>query len=39
MLAALAVTRAARGAALPTEPLYLRRPDAVPAAARKRVTG
>jgi tRNA threonylcarbamoyladenosine biosynthesis protein TsaB len=39
VLAALAITRAARGAELPTEPLYLRRPDATPAAASKRVTG
>ena len=39
MLAALAVTRLARGAELPTEPLYLRRPDVTPAASRKRVTG
>lgn len=38
VLAALAVCRAARGAALPTDPLYLRRPDVTPAAARKRVT-
>lgn len=38
-LAALALTRVARGAELPTEPLYLRRPDVTPAAARKRVTG
>lgn len=39
MLAKLAVTRAARGAELPTEPMYLRRPDVTPAASRKRVTG
>lgn len=39
VLAQLAVTRAARGAELPTEPLYLRRPDVTPAAGRKRVTG
>lgn len=39
MLAKLAVTRAARGAELPTEPMYLRRPDVTPAATRKRVTG
>ena len=39
MLASLAVTRAARGAELPTEPMYLRRPDVTPAASRKRVTG
>ena len=38
-LAALAMTRVARGAELPTEPLYLRRPDVTPAATRKRVTG
>lgn len=38
-LAALAMTRVARGADLPTEPLYLRRPDVTPAATRKRVTG
>jgi len=37
-LAAIALTRVARGADLPTEPLYLRRPDVTPAAARKRVT-
>jgi tRNA threonylcarbamoyladenosine biosynthesis protein TsaB len=39
VLAALAMTRLARGADLPTEPLYLRRPDVTPAATRKRVTG
>lgn len=39
VLARLALARAARGEALPAEPLYLRRPDAVPAAGRKRVTG
>lgn len=39
VLAALAITRAARGAELPTEPLYLRRPDVTPAATSKRVTG
>ncbi|WP_149204247.1 tRNA (adenosine(37)-N6)-threonylcarbamoyltransferase complex dimerization subunit type 1 TsaB [Actinotalea subterranea] len=39
VLAALALARAARGDALPTEPLYLRRPDVVPSAARKRATG
>lgn len=38
-LAALAMTRVARGAELPTEPLYLRRPDVTPAVTRKRVTG
>lgn len=39
VLARLAVTRAARGADQPTEPLYLRRPDVVPPGARKRATG
>ncbi|MDO8122378.1 tRNA (adenosine(37)-N6)-threonylcarbamoyltransferase complex dimerization subunit type 1 TsaB [Isoptericola sp. b490] len=39
VLARLAVDRAARGMAVPTEPLYLRRPDAVPPGAGKRVTG
>lgn len=39
VLAGLAMLRAARGETLPTEPLYLRRPDVMPAAARKRVTG
>lgn len=38
-LAALARLRTSRGAELPTVPLYLRRPDAVPSAARKRVLG
>ncbi|GCE78078.1 tRNA (adenosine(37)-N6)-threonylcarbamoyltransferase complex dimerization subunit type 1 TsaB [Cellulomonas biazotea] len=38
-LALLAAARAARGEDLPTTPLYLRRPDAVPSAARKRVLG
>ena len=38
-LAALAVTRSLRGAELPTEPLYLRRPDVTPSAGSKRVTG
>lgn len=38
-LAALAMTRVARGAELGTEPLYLRRPDVTPAVTRKRVTG
>ncbi len=38
-LAWLAMLRASRGEALPTEPLYLRRPDVMPAAARKRATG
>ncbi|WP_129336870.1 tRNA (adenosine(37)-N6)-threonylcarbamoyltransferase complex dimerization subunit type 1 TsaB [Cellulomonas endophytica] len=36
-LARLAVRRAAAGLGQPGEPLYLRRPDAVPAASRKRV--
>lgn len=39
VLARLALARLERGAALPTEPLYLRRPDVVPATARKRATG
>lgn len=39
VLARLAHGRAARGEALPVEPLYLRRPDVTPSAARKRVTG
>lgn len=39
LLAALATSRAARGVPTPTEPLYLRRPDAVPPGARKRATG
>ncbi|MCV2395517.1 tRNA (adenosine(37)-N6)-threonylcarbamoyltransferase complex dimerization subunit type 1 TsaB [Actinotalea sp. M2MS4P-6] len=39
VLARLAVARAARGVDQPTEPLYLRRPDAVPPGARKRATG
>ncbi|WP_315095677.1 tRNA (adenosine(37)-N6)-threonylcarbamoyltransferase complex dimerization subunit type 1 TsaB [uncultured Cellulomonas sp.] len=38
-LARLALARRAAGEALGTEPLYLRRPDAVPQAARKRVLG
>lgn len=38
-LAAVAMTRVARGADLGTEPLYLRRPDVTPAVTRKRVTG
>ena len=38
-LALLALAREAAGEPLPTEPLYLRRPDAVPSAARKRVAG
>ncbi len=39
VLARLAVRRLADGQALPTEPLYLRRPDVAPAAGRKRATG
>lgn len=39
VLARLAVERARRGVAQPSEPLYLRRPDAVPAAGRKRASG
>jgi tRNA threonylcarbamoyladenosine biosynthesis protein TsaB len=38
-LARLALARSAAGLVLDTEPLYLRRPDAVPQAARKRVLG
>ncbi|MEN0130649.1 MAG: hypothetical protein AAGC49_14485, partial [Brevundimonas sp.] len=38
-LARLALARRADGRALPTEPLYLRRPDAVPSAGSKRVGG
>ncbi|WP_421743566.1 tRNA (adenosine(37)-N6)-threonylcarbamoyltransferase complex dimerization subunit type 1 TsaB [Cellulomonas sp.] len=38
-LARLALARRAAGEELGTEPLYLRRPDAVPQAARKRVLG
>ncbi|WP_448630204.1 tRNA (adenosine(37)-N6)-threonylcarbamoyltransferase complex dimerization subunit type 1 TsaB [Cellulomonas soli] len=38
-LARLALARAAVGESLGTEPLYLRRPDAVPTAGRKRVLG
>ena len=38
-LARLALDRLAAGTALGTEPLYLRRPDAVPQSARKRVLG
>lgn len=38
-LVGLALTRITRGAALPTEPLYLRRPDVTPALSVKRVTG
>src|SRR5690606_24862493 len=39
VLARLAISRARRGIDQPAEPLYLRRPDAVPAAGRKRATG
>lgn len=39
VLARLAAARAAQGLDQPTEPLYLRRPDAVPPGARKRATG
>ena len=39
VLASLALARKARGVALPTEPLYLRRPDVTPALSTKRVTG
>ena len=39
VLASLALARRARGVALPTEPLYLRRPDVTPALSVKRVTG
>ncbi|MBX9246998.1 tRNA (adenosine(37)-N6)-threonylcarbamoyltransferase complex dimerization subunit type 1 TsaB [Actinotalea ferrariae] len=39
VLARLAVVRLGQGRSLPTEPLYLRRPDVMPAAARKRATG
>ena len=38
-LARLAIERRAQGLDLPTVPLYLRRPDAVPSAASKRVLG
>ena len=38
-LARLALARRAGGRTLPTEPLYLRRPDAVPSAGSKRVGG
>jgi tRNA threonylcarbamoyladenosine biosynthesis protein TsaB len=38
-LARLALSRTQDGQVLGTEPLYLRRPDAVPQAARKRVLG
>ena len=39
VLARLAIGRARRGVEQPAEPLSLRRPDAVPAAGRKRATG
>lgn len=39
VLAGLALRRARGGAELPTEPLYLRRPDVTPSAARKRASG
>lgn len=39
VLARLAALRLAQGRDLPTEPLYLRRPDVTPAAGRKRATG
>ena len=39
VLARLALARTARGEALPTEPLYLRRPDVMPPAERKRALG
>ena len=39
VLVRLALARLRRGLALPTEPLYLRRPDVTPAAGRKRATG
>ncbi|NMR18921.1 tRNA (adenosine(37)-N6)-threonylcarbamoyltransferase complex dimerization subunit type 1 TsaB [Cellulomonas fimi] len=39
VLARLALARAARGVPLPTEPLYLRRPDVMPPAERKRALG
>jgi tRNA threonylcarbamoyladenosine biosynthesis protein TsaB len=38
-LARLAIARRGAGLDLPTEPLYLRRPDAVPSAGGKRVLG
>ena len=38
VLARLAIVRARRAVDQPAEPLYLRRPDAVPAAGRKRAT-
>jgi tRNA threonylcarbamoyladenosine biosynthesis protein TsaB len=39
VLAALALIRSARGVPMPTEPLYLRRPDVTPSLSAKRVTG
>ena len=39
VLARLAAARIARGEALPTEPLYLRRPDVMAPAGRKRALG
>ncbi len=39
VLARIAVARRARGVALPSEPLYLRRPDVMEPAARKRARG
>lgn len=39
VLARIALHRLAAGIALPTEPLYLRRPDVVPAGGTKRATG
>ena len=39
VLAQLALARAEAGVDQPVEPLYLRRPDVMPAAARKRATG
>ncbi|HQY33752.1 tRNA (adenosine(37)-N6)-threonylcarbamoyltransferase complex dimerization subunit type 1 TsaB [Actinotalea sp.] len=39
VLARLATLRAATGRDQPTAPLYLRRPDVMPSAARKRATG
>lgn len=39
VLARLAQGRATRGEAMPTEPLYLRRPDVTPSLSTKRATG
>ena len=39
VLARIALARAARGVPLPSEPLYLRRPDVMEPAARKRASG